>query len=87
VFIFASDNGFFFGERGLADKWLMYEESIRVPLIVRDPRLPKARWGTVVDQIALNIDVAPTLLDLAGIKAPERMQGRSLLPLVTGKLS
>jgi arylsulfatase A-like enzyme len=82
IIIFTSDNGFFFGERGLADKWLMYEESIRVPLIVHDPRLPKPRCGSTVDQIALNIDIAPTLLDLSGVTPPAGMQGRSLVPLL-----
>lgn len=85
VIIFTSDNGFFFGERGLADKWLMYEESIRVPLIVCDPRLPKARRGTTVDQLVLNIDIAPTLLELAELKAPTPMQGRSLISLLSGQ--
>jgi arylsulfatase A-like enzyme len=84
IMIFTSDNGFFFGERGLADKWLMYEESIRVPLIVYDPRLPKARRGTTLDQFALNIDIAPTLLDFAGLAPPAGMQGRSLMPLLSG---
>jgi arylsulfatase A-like enzyme len=84
VIIFTSDNGFFFGERGLADKWLMYEESIRVPLIVHDPRLPKARHGITLDQLVLNIDVAPTILEIAGLKAPGPMQGRSLVPLLAG---
>jgi arylsulfatase A-like enzyme len=84
VIVFTSDNGFFLGERGLADKWLMYEESIRVPLIVYDPRLPGARHGIMLDQCVLNIDIAPTLLEIAGLKAPERMQGRSLVPLLAG---
>lgn len=86
VIIFTSDNGFFFGERGLADKWLMYEESIRVPLIVYDPRLPSARRGTMVDQLALNIDIAPTLLEVAEVKAPTAMQGKSLMPLLSAQV-
>jgi arylsulfatase A-like enzyme len=84
VIIFEGDNGFFFGERGMADKWLMYEESIRVPLIVCDPRLG-ARAGTTCDAMALNIDIAPTLLELAGLPAPTVMQGRSLVPLIRGE--
>jgi arylsulfatase A-like enzyme len=84
IIIFTADNGFFLGDRGLADKWLMYEESIRVPLIIYDPRLPKSRHGVAPDQMALNIDVAPTLLDLAGLKVPEGTQGRSLVPLMAG---
>lgn len=80
VIVFTSDNGWFAGEHGLADKWFPYEESIRVPLILFDPRLPAARRGRVVDALALNIDLAPTLLDWAGIPRPDRMQGRSLVP-------
>lgn len=84
VIVFTSDNGFFLGERGLADKWLTYEESIRTPLVIYDPRLPAAQRGRTVDAMALNIDLAPTLLDLAGVAAPAQMQGRSLVPLFSG---
>jgi arylsulfatase A-like enzyme len=86
VIVFTSDNGFFLGERGLADKWLMYEESIRVPLIVFDPRRPAPRTKRMVDALTLNIDFAPTLLELAGVRAPASMQGRSLVPLLKGTL-
>jgi arylsulfatase A-like enzyme len=82
--VFASDNGYFLGERGLIHKWLMYEESIRVPLIVHYP--PLAKHGQKVEQMALNIDVAPTFLDYAGIAIPEGTDGRSLRPLLEGKL-
>ncbi len=85
ILIFASDNGFFFGERQLADKWFMYEESIRVPLIIVDPRLPRDRWDQEVEPMALNIDFAPTVLDYAGLAIPKSMQGKSLRPLVEGK--
>jgi arylsulfatase A-like enzyme len=60
----------------------MYEESIRVPLLIVDPRLPRELRGQKVEALTLNIDFAPTILDLAGQKAPARMQGRSLLPLM-----
>ena len=83
VIIFTSDNGWFAGDRELADKWLMYEESIRLPLIICDPRLPVATQGKCVDAIALNVDYAQTLLDFAAIAAPKEMQGRSLVPLLT----
>jgi len=86
ILVFTSDNGFFLGERGLADKWFMYEESIRVPLIVFDPRSPSAVRGRTVDAMTLNIDIAPTLLDLAGERVPPRMQGRSLVPLLQGRV-
>ncbi len=84
ILVFSSDNGFFLGERGMADKWLMYEESIRVPLIVFDPRLPREKRGRSVTPMALNIDLAPTMLDYAGVAVPNTMQGRSLRPLVEG---
>jgi arylsulfatase A-like enzyme len=83
--IFASDNGYFLGERGLVHKWLMYEESIRVPLIVRYRRLSESARGQTIDELALNIDVAPTILDFAGIDIPKSVDGHSLRPLLEGK--
>jgi len=77
--IFSSDNGFFWGEHGFGDKRWAYDESIRDPLLIRYPRSIKA--GTTFDQFVLNIDIAPTLLDLAGAPIPKSIQGRSLLPL------
>jgi arylsulfatase A-like enzyme len=85
VVICSSDNGFFLGEHGLAGKWFMYEESIRLPLIIRDPRAASEDRGRTVDAMTLNIDVAPTILDLAGVPAPKRMQGASLVPWLSGK--
>ena len=85
VVLFSSDNGFFLGERGLSDKWYPYEESIRVPLVIVDPRRSSGHRGRTIDPIALNIDIAPTLLDLAGIAAPVEMDGRSLRPLLEGR--
>jgi arylsulfatase A-like enzyme len=82
VIVYTSDNGFFLGEHGLAHKWYGYEESVRVPLIVYDPRQPASQRGRTEDRIALNVDVAPTLLDLAGVTAPARMQGSSLVPVL-----
>jgi arylsulfatase A-like enzyme len=78
---FIGDNGYFHADRGLADKWYPYEQALRVPLIVRDPRLTVGRRGTTRDQLALNIDVAPTVLAAAGLSAPDVMQGRDLSPL------
>ncbi|HJT78544.1 MAG TPA: sulfatase, partial [Gemmataceae bacterium] len=83
--VFTSDNGFFYGEHGLAGKWFMYEESIRVPLIVVDPRAPEGARGRKVEAMTLNIDLAPTLLDYAGVAVAPAMQGRSLRPLVRGE--
>ncbi len=85
LIVFTADNGFFLGERGMADKWLMYEESIRVPLIIHDPRQPEKQRGRKVDAMALNIDLAPTLLDYADVKTPAAMQGKSLRPLIRGE--
>ena len=79
--VFMGDNGYFHGEHGLADKWYPHQESIRVPLIIRDPRLPEARRGITRDEFALNVDIAPTILEASSIKAPTTMQGRDLSPL------
>jgi N-acetylglucosamine-6-sulfatase len=82
VIVFTSDNGYFYGEHGLSvERRLAYEESIRMPLLVRYPPMIKA--GTVRDEFALNIDLAPTLLELAGVSAP-MVDGRSLVPLLNG---
>ena len=84
VVLFTSDNGFFLGEHGLFDKRLMYEPSIRVPLLIRYPG--HISPGAVDSKnMILNIDFAPTLLEIAGIPIPPAMQGRSFLPLLEGK--
>ena len=80
IIIFSSDNGFFWGEHGFGDKRWAYDESIRDPLLMRYPKLIKA--GTTLDQFVLNIDIAPTLLELAGAPISKSIQGRSLLPLL-----
>jgi N-acetylglucosamine-6-sulfatase len=80
IFIFSSDNGYFWGEHGLGDKRWAYEESIRDPLLVRYPKLVKA--GTKIQPMVLNIDLAPTLLELGGAKIPKEVQGKSFLPLL-----
>lgn len=85
VVIFTSDNGEMQGAHGLAGKWLMYEESIRVPLIICDPRLPSELRGRRSSDMALSIDLAPTMLALAGVPIPNAMQGRDLGPLVRGE--
>jgi arylsulfatase A-like enzyme len=85
VIVFTSDNGWFAGERGLADKWLLYEESIRVPLVIFDPRLRRSQRGRTVDALTLNVDFAPTLLEMAGVPVPAGMQGRSLVPWLNGR--
>lgn len=81
IIILMGDNGFFLGERQISGKWLMYDNSIRVPLIVYDPRVNKHRD---IDEMGLNIDLPATILDFAGIDIPDTYQGRSLAPLVKG---
>ncbi len=81
--ILSSDHGFFLGEWRMYDKRFMYEPSIRVPLMVRYPRLVKA--GSVSEQMALNIDIVPTILELAGTAVPGSRPGKSLVPLLQGK--
>lgn len=74
------DHGYYVGHVG---KWYPHQESIRVPLIIHDPRMVKDRHGTTHDAFTLNVDLAPTILAAAGIQAPARMQGqgyRSALP-------
>lgn len=83
VIVLASDNGYFYGEHGLSvERRLAYEESIRMPLLMRYPRWIKA--GTVRDELALNIDVAPTLIELAGLSKLNKADGHSLVPLLKG---
>ncbi len=84
IVILMGDNGYFLGERGYAGKWLPLELSIRVPLIVYDPRAATALRGALPTLPALNIDIAPTLLDLAGVEVPSAMQGASLVPILAG---
>lgn len=78
----SSDHGYFLGEWRLFDKRLMHEPSIRVPLLIRYPKRVPA--GSVRKEMVLDIDIAPTLLDLAGVRAPAAMQGKSVLPLLHG---
>ncbi len=82
IIILMGDNGYILGERQLADKWLMYDNSIRVPLIIMDPRNPN---HYDVDKLALNLDVPATILDYAGVKQPATWHGQSLKPLVEAK--
>jgi N-acetylglucosamine-6-sulfatase len=80
--VFASDNGYFQGEHRRGDKRLMYEESIRIPLLMRYP--PLIRPGSRPADMILNIDLAPTLLQIAGVGVPDYMQGRSFRQLLAG---
>ena len=80
--LLSSDHGFFLGEHHLYDKRLMYEPSIRVPMMLRLPG--RVKPGAISDEMVLNLDVAPTLLDIAGLPAPALMQGKSMVPLAEG---
>ncbi len=81
--IYTTDNGFFLGEHGWYDKRFMYEPSLRVPLLIRYPRM--VRSATLASAMALNLDLAPTILNIAGLPVPGTMQGRSLSPILQGK--
>ena len=83
VIFYMGDNGFVFGEHGLIDKRHMYEESMRVPLLVYAPGTVKP--GTVIPELVQNIDIAPTILDIAGIVTPKQMDGCSFYPLLKGE--
>lgn len=85
VIIFTSENGMYMGEYGWTGKWYPHEESLRIPLIVYDPRLNESQKGKRLDHMALTIDLAPTILDLANITPGVDMQGQSLVPLVQGE--
>ena len=79
IIILMGDNGYFLGDRQLADKWLMYDMSIKIPLIIYDPRVTKS---STVEEMVLNIDIPKTMMDMAGLVAPQNYQGKSLAPLM-----
>ena len=85
VVLFSGDNGYYKASRGFAGKWSHYEESLRVPLVVYDPRLAKPLRGRVIQDMALNVDIPATMLNYAGIQVPDRYQGASLVPLISGE--
>jgi arylsulfatase A-like enzyme len=82
IVIYTSDQGFFLGDHGWYDKRFMYEESLRMPLLVRYPR--EIKPGSIAEEMALNLDFAPTFLDYTGSPIPEMMQGNSLRSLIQG---
>lgn len=82
IIVFMGDNGYFLGERQLAGKWLMYDRSLRVPMLIYDPR---GRDPREVEDMVLNIDVPATILDAAGVAVPEAYQGVSLLGYTRGE--
>src|SRR6185436_14498730 len=81
--VYMGDNGFLFGEHGLIDKRNAYEESMRVPMLVWAPGMVKP--NSIISQLVLNVDIAPTFLEIAGVKQPPQMQGKSFLSLITGQ--
>ncbi len=82
IIVLMGDNGFFLGERQISGKWLMYDNSLKVPLIIYDPRNKEHKD---VEQMALNIDVPSTILDFAGVEAPKSWHGKSLKPFINEK--
>jgi len=86
IIIYSADNGFYMGDRGFAGKWSHYEQSLRVPLIVFDPRSSSNLQGRVVQQKAVNLDIPSTILDRAGIDIPKKYQGYSLTPILDGEV-
>jgi len=85
VVIFASDHGMYYGDRGLSDCWQLNEQSIRIPLIILDPRADENNRGLIREELALNIDIAPTIFELANLNVSDKMQGKSLVPLLEKK--
>lgn len=83
IIVYSADNGYYMGNRGLAGKWSHYDDALRVPMIIFDPRVDQSHRGQVTDAIALNLDLPATILDWAGVEVPDRYQGRSLKPLVS----
>ena len=83
VIVYTSDQGLFIGEHGWYDKRFMYEEAMRTPLIIRYPKMIKP--GSVNNDMVINIDYAPTFLELANASIPDDIQGRSMVPLLKGK--
>lgn len=85
ILVFSTDHGLHHGEHGLGGKCFLYEEDLRIPLIVCDPRLPRPREPRVRGEPVVVPDLAPTVLDLCGVETPRNMQGRSLRPLLEGQ--
>lgn len=83
MIIYSSDNGYFMGEHGYWDKRIAYESGMKIPMLIRYPKMIKP--GTIIDKITLNIDLAPTILELAGVNKPDYMQGESFVPLLNQK--
>ena len=85
VVIFIGDNGYYKGSRGFAGKWSHFEESLRVPLVIYDPRLPDQQRGRVISEVALNVDVPATIMAMGIGQIPASYQGADLTALVYGR--
>ncbi len=85
VILFASDHGLLMGEYGMGGKGLLYDLTSKFPCFVYDPHLPKYKRGRTLDQLVSSLDITSTILDYAGIRQPQEMEGRSLVPLVKGE--
>ena len=82
IIVYSADNGYYMGNRGMAGKWSHYDNALRVPLIIADPRVADSEKGKVTDALALNLDLPPTFLDFARAKIPTHYQGHSLKPII-----
>ena len=87
IIVYTADNGYYMGDRGFAGKWSHHEQSLRVPLVIYDPRLPKNLRGRTIDTMALNLDLPATFLDWGGVRIPASYQGISLKPLIESKVA
>lgn len=87
IIIYAADNGYYMGNRGFAGKWSHYDESLRVPMIIYNPKQPKNSKGKTNDKFVLNVDIPATILDFAQVQVPESYQGKSMIPLLNGNVN
>ncbi len=85
IIIYTADNGYYMGDRGFQGKWSHYDQSLHVPLVIYDPRMESELRGRAVEETVVNLDIPATILDLAGVKVPEKYQGVSLTPFVQGE--
>jgi arylsulfatase A-like enzyme len=84
VIVYSADNGYYMGDRGFAGKWSHYDQAIHVPLIIYDSRMKSEIRGRVIDETVMSLDIPATILDLAGVKVPDKYQGESLTQFVDG---
>ncbi len=85
IVVYSGDNGYYLGDRGFQGKWSHFEESLRVPMVIYDPRIPASGQGRVLKEMALNVDLAATFVDWAGLPKLAQYEGRSLAPFVRGE--